>query len=63
MTVFTAFIASKLSTIAQASNDDAGKESGELMDTIGKTLASGSSALFTVLTGIGVNAMTASAVP
>lgn len=63
MTVLMAFIASKLSIIAQASDKGAGKETGELMGTFTKILASGGAALFTVLTGIGVNAMTASAVP
>jgi hypothetical protein len=59
MVVFLAFVALKLQSFAQASSD-AGKESGENM---GININLIGSALFNVLTMLGVNAMSATAVP
>lgn len=59
MVVFLAFVAIKLQSFAQASSD-AGKELGENM---GININLVGSALFNVLTMLGVNAMSATAVP
>lgn len=59
MVVFLAFVSLKLQSIAQASNG-AGKGQGEFMVT---SISLAGSALFYVLVGLGVNAMSATAVP